>query len=355
MNYKDFFESKMLERFWSLTEVYKNDSKGEISLNTREVKEAIREGQTAQLKITAPEADNQNILMDLVGYVNVAIKDAVQEIFDESVSPLYNYANMDFYKNYTDYYKVSPKLTMYIKQIYTMCQQAIAAETKIEKEQYETMRNAIYTKATELNVNKEDVIKIAISAAMTRVVKTKQGIKFESNEKNFKSYAVSRIFTNEFIATRSNHKITEELEILDMQRDIANNESIEFVDGVSVDGMIELTTDFTGIAYEENEALVYDIDIYAYEEVKALVTKETFSADSTMNNLKRNNGEAAEYFFETAKEIKIVGTNNNVLKSGQRIVATIEAEKENADLTIDNVLSFGAKDCKQITFLIVVK
>ena len=357
LSYKDFFSGKMETKINTISDWTKKHA-DVIKFNLNTIREAKNSGENMdnkQFNITMPHETNDNVYRDTLGDINIAIRDAAVEFFNADIRDLFIGANFDAYEEFRDAYAISIELAFYIRKVFDMCNQSYAEDVKITKEQYATMRNAIYTKAAIYGVEAEEVVRIALSVCMNNI-KLNDNNKLVAEPRNNKALKVNNVkalFPDEYVYAMTKQEETTELTIIDMNRDIADDETIEFENGYSIDGEITLEENFTGVAYECNGALVYSKDIYAYEETKALLTLETYVKGDNKNFKTDLGANFIEYTNE--KEIKLLGNNSNAITVEGRIIAkTISAPELKGQNTIKEILGFDTNNKQQRIFLVVL-
>ena len=314
-----------------------------------------------------------NPVVDLMGHVNIALQETTVEKLNGTIKSLYAKANNDLYAPFINDVQISKELAYFIKGIYGVCYNSITEETKITDEEYATMRNVIYTAALEYGVDKEDVVKVAIATAMTKVYKDKEGnIKTKDADVNkFKAFPVANIFTDEFITVLTDQPIYETLNpqevIFSMTRDIEENEELVFVNGVSEDGCVELyDTTFNGTLVEYEGNFVHFKDVYAFDVTYALLANEnTFKQGATKAELMKvkagdkaacDNGEFLNSLTETLMQATITGANANLLTANKaflcQFIANYKATKGAVDIA--NIVTYEPANGTQQSFLIVL-
>lgn len=346
--------------FFSKIEVistFMKNNMEDIESNLNEMKRIHRAGRVDDLhfKINLPEI-TEDVMPDLLGDACFAIHEAAESYMNADLLEMYKRSDRLYYEQFADECLPYPELALYIQQIFSLCTQAYQEDVKIQKEQYNMMRNAIYTKAAAYGVTEENVVKVAVSVAM-RYVKERK-IKGEiiidlgqANVDNYKPAKVSTIFPFEYEVLRTNVPVINELNIIYMEhgRNILDGEEVEFVNGVSVDDTIELDELFTGIAYNNSGKLVYDVDVYEYEPLTALMTIDTFAENATVENKETDLGEFMEQFLEENNTVILTGKKRgNVLIADDKktLVAKIVPSTELMPNgkptihTIDSIISF---------------
>ena len=229
-NFKDFFKAI------NVVSTFCKKHSDQIVMNT---KEAFKDS-SKDFRITLPSDNNDEVAEDLVGRVTEEIRTAAETFFNGSMRELHNLADMKAYDKFRGYAKQNAELALFIKDIYNLCYNSLNEEAKLVKEDYADMRNAIYTKAEQLNIAKEDVVKVAIDTAMARIKETKEGwVVGDSYVDNFKAYPVKNIFSDEYVYALTNKcdykVIATENNIVEIYRDIEDDEVFNFVNGVAYD------------------------------------------------------------------------------------------------------------------------
>ena len=352
MNYDDFFKKI------DVVSTFLKQHMEEITMNLTEAKDMHKAGKTNfNFKIELPL--NEDVLPDMLGKVNVALKDATEEFFNNQLAPLYGMANREYYKQFANDCKQYPELALYIYQVYSFVKQSFGDEAGLNKEQYALLRNSIYTKAVECGVEDlTQVVRIAISVAMRNVKLVGKDIVIgEANVDHYKPFLVQRIFEQEYEVLRTNQPMVKELTLVYVADgvSIAEGEEVEFAAGFSTDDTVEVEELFTGIAYNKEGKLVYEVNVYEYEETKSAVTVETFEEGTTTAELKTDKGEFAAKYFEEYDVITVAGKNANILANGKMLVAKVApsvALKGNHN--IQEVLSFETTENRARVFFIVL-
>ena len=353
-----------------LTKSYKDC----IDFGFKAVKQAKHAGKILpKFEYTNEARDAEKPVMDLMGHVTVALEDTATNKLNDSILELYKVADNSLYDQFVNDAEISRELAYYIKAIYRICYAARAEETKIANEDYAAMRNAIYTAALEYGVDREDVIRVAIATAMTKVYKDKEGnIKTKDADVNsFRTFPVANIFTDEFITVVADEVIYETINpqdvICNITRDIEENEELVFVDGVSEDGCVELyDTTFNGTLVEYEGNFVQFKDVYAFEVANALLVNEnTFRKGATKEELMRvksgdktacDNGEFLNSLTNELTTATITGANANLLTANKaflcQFIANYTAVK--GAVTINNIITYEPNNGEQQMFLLFV-
>ena len=352
----------------------------EIELNTKEV----FKDNSKDFRITLPSDNNEEVHKDLVGKVTETIRTSAEELYNTNVKHIYSLATMDAYKPFMGYAKQHPEFSLFVKEIFYICYNSNAeVGAKITEEQYATMRNVIYSKAIDCNVEIQDVVKIAIDVAMTPVKETKDGIVVgSSNVDNFRDFPVKDIFPREYQVTLTNKPYMETIatdeDITALYRNITDGETIEFINGNSIETMIiedeetkeeievhaiSLINNFTGTAIEYNGVLVAEANVYEFNGVDAALVFKTFAEDATPRNLTYD--KEAEYFVSLRKEdafngFKVTGKNGNILRNDDHLIGVFRgtrrfAKDERIITDMNNVITFKPRNGNQRYFLVIVK
>lgn len=340
----------------------------EIVMNSKTV---YKDADKNQFKITLPSDNNEEVAKDLVGDVTEEIRKAAEEFYNGDVLTLLKYSDMEAYKPFVGYAREHKELAMFIKDIYQLCYNSLNDKfAKLTKEDYELLRDVIYNKAVyELHMEKDDVIKVAIDTAMVTVKETKEhGIVVGNSDVNaFRQYPVKNIFVKEYHVALSNkpymETIATEEDILVLERNIKDKEEIEFTNGVSADGKIEILSNFTGIATECNGVLVAPADLYAFKEVRAMLVHKTFDETATPKQMIYDvEGKYLTNLIDTLNfsNIRVTGKNCNVLRNDGHLIgvfrsAAVTAFGANEYIAIKDVKSFVPRNGSQKYFLIIAE
>jgi hypothetical protein len=307
-----------------VTSTFLKNEKENIVLNFDEVRDAKRKVQDIQFRIILPK--DMPKLEDTIGEINLAIKDAAESFYNNYLALDYNMSNFDFYKQFMNNAKEQPELAYFMKNIFDNFVSYYREGSKATKEQTIEMRNAIYTTAKQYGVTGEDVVKMALSVKINNIYRDEATRQITVNNAKVEKLSLGTIlalFPNEFYQLRTGKARTEELNICELTIDIEDNARFEFINGETEDGTIMLTdATFTGIAYEKDGALVYDIDAYAYEEVFAIITERTFAEGAHAKNQITDNGEYAASIITMDKEVVLKGKAGNILTIDDKFVAT---------------------------------
>ena len=346
-----------------------NDDK--IFSNLYEMKRLHKAGrkQDMEFRITLPS--NPDVMPDLVGFANYKIAETVEAVLNGDLLSMYKGASKGYYEQFANACMEHPELALFISQINNLTYQAQQEDVKISKSQYAKLRDVIYTKAAAYNVPVEDVVKVAVSVAMRFIkeAKDKEDKTYidlgQADVTKFQDTKVSNIFPNEFKVLRTNKPVTQRLNIIAMDQDfeIVEGQEVEFVNGMSVNGAVELDELFTGIAYNKAGKLVYDVNVYEYQETKAILTMETLSAEATKDNKIKDNGEHFAEYIETEDKFILTGKDGNILIATDKktILGKVAASKELIPngkpviLTMEDQISFIPDKGKARIFLIMVK
>ena len=351
-NYDHFF-SKI-----DVTSTFLKSNMDNITINLKSIKDEHRAGKTDfNFAIELPLTDK--VLPDMLGKCNIAYKEATEEFYNGNLARLYGMSNREYYRQFANDCEQYPELALYINQVFTLIKQSFNDEAGLAKEQYALLRNAIYTKAVEYGV--EDltkVVRIAVSVAMRNVkMKDREIVIGEANVDNYKPFLVQRLFEKEYEVLRTNKPMTEELTLVWVEKGIkiTEGQAVEFVSGFSTDDTVEVEELFTGTAYNRGGKLVYDIDVYEYEETKSVVTLETFAEEATAANLVTDKGQFAEEYFNNNNAISVAGKNANVLANGKTLVGkTVSSPALKGNYTVEQTISFETTENRARVFLVVL-
>ena len=322
-----------------------------------------------------------DIASDLISRVNATAIDASVNFLNGSIMDAYKTSDdSEMLNSFINYAPENKELALFIKQVYKMLNNAIFNDkATVSKEEYALYRDVIYTKAAELQVEDADVVKVAISTAMSNVFMNKdKEIKVSADMERFSDVHVKNIFVNEFAIAISEAQIGEELvmrEALDLNelefitRDIEDGETIEFRDGEALDGSIKFNNDFTGFVTECDGELLYEVDAYKHEFVEAIIIDETFKADVTVKDLKaavnsknmdsiRDLGQALDNAVSenALTHLSIAGQNNNIIMNDttKKVVGLIKvATNANGHRVVADIKSYKAKNNHQQLFLVI--
>ena len=338
------------------------------------VKKAKHAGKIVpDFKYSNAKVEQDAPVVDLMGHVNIALQETTVEKLNGALKSLYAVSNNDLYAPFVNDVQISKELAYYIKSIYNICYDSIDDDYGLTKERFEQLRNVIYTAALNYGVDREDVIKVAIATAMTKIYKDKDGniITKDANVNRFKQYPVANIFPEEFVSVLTDMPMYDtfipEETISNITRDIEDNEEIIFVDGVSEDGTIELyDAEFNGALVEYEGNLIHFKDVYAFDVTNALLANEnTFKETATKEELMRvksgdksacDNGEYLNSVHESLTEAVIAGANTNLLTANKhflcQFIANYSAVK--GAVTIKDIITYEADNGNQQTFLMLV-
>ena len=360
--FSDFFKKVKVK-----SDFYKKQLEN-ISLNFNEVKQLHKAGRTNDItfKVTLP-CDSE-VYDDMLGELNEEIAKAVEKYFNGGLAELYKMSGRTFYKQFSDACLAYPKLAWYIQQVYTLCAQAYQEDVKITKEQYELLRDAIYSYAEDIGMtDTTKVVEVAISVAMRYIKESKddQGNAYidlgTPNENNFKPSKVINIFPSEYVALRTGKKETKELTLMYVDRkvQIEEGQTVEFVAGFSTDDTVEVEELFTGVAYNKGGKLVYDVEPYGYNHVTTVITTDTFASDATPKDQKKDSGAFATEFLQANETVALTGRNRNVLISadGKTLVARVIASDAMAlkkAYKVSDYISFQPNEGKDKVFFILL-
>ena len=320
---------------------------------------------------------------DKLSKLNDTIIDATETFLNGSMHRAYVASDdADTLAKFEDAAAQNKELAFFIKRVYNMLNNSFYQDdAEVSKEEYAMLRNVIYSKASELQVEAKDVITVAMSVAMSNVFysEKEKAIKVTVDKERFSDAHVKNIFPNEFAVAVSEAMINEEINLTDelviadllveLNRDIQDGETIEFVNGAAVDGSIVLDTDYTGFATECDGNFVYDVNIYAYDFVESIMLDETFKANTKAKDVKaatvnkamdsiRDKGEAFNHAINEAAitHIKIAGVNNNVVVNAVNndVIGRLKTASNLAgDKVVADIMTFKAKNNYQQLFLII--
>ena len=348
--------------------------KDSMSFGFDNVKKAKHAGKIVpDFKYTNDAVEKDAPVVDLMGHVNIALQETTVEKLNGALKSLYAVSNNDLYAPFINDVQISKELAYFVKGIFNLCYDSIDDNYGLTKERFEVLRNVIYTAALNYGVDREDVIKVAIATAMTKIYKDKEGniIAKDANVNRFKQYPVANIFPDEFVSVLTDMPMYDtfipEETISNITRDIEDNEEIIFVNGVSEDGCIELyDTEFNGALVEYEGNLIHFKDVYAFDVTNALLANEnTFKEKATKEELMRvksgdksacDNGEYLNSVHESLTEAVIAGANANLLTANKhflcQFIANYSAVK--GAVTIRDIITYEADNGSQQTFLMLV-
>ena len=364
---------KILGKTKTLSQLTKK-FKDQIDFGFNNVKKAKHAGKIVpDFKYTNDEVEREAPVVDLIGRVNIALQETTVEKLNGPMKSLYAVSNNDLYLPFVEDTQISKELAYFIKSIFNICYDSIDDVYGLTDERFEQLRDVIYTAALQYGVDREDVIRVAIATAMTKVYKDKDGniITKDANVNRFKQYPVANIFPDEFVSIVGDTVVYDtfipEKIIFNITRDIEDNEEITFVNGVSEDGTIELfNKEFNGTLVEYEGKFVCFKDIYAFNVTNALLANEnTFKEGATKAELLRvksgdkaacDNGEFLNKVCETLTTATITGANANLLTANKaflcQFIANYDAVK--GEVAVKDVITFDAKNGCQQSFLILV-
>ena len=356
-NFKDFFKAI------NVVSTFCKKHADKIVMNTKEV----FKDSSKNFKITLPSDNNDEVAEDLVGRVTEEIRTASENFFNNSMKKLHSLADMSAYNEFRGYAKQNAQLALFIKDVYNLCYNSLNEDARLVKDDYAAMRNAIYTKAEQLNIAKEDVVKVAIDTAMARIKETNEGwVVGDSYVDNFKAYPVKNIFPDEYVYALTNKcdykVIATEDNIVEIYRDIEDGEVFNFINGVAYDEddeeIIVIDNDYTGEAYEKDGAIV--ASIYEHDTLKAIMVYKTCAANSGKQITYDKTG---AYFNELVEAenyegIRVIGQNCNGIRNNERMIGIFRSNvafTKGEFIEIDHVLSFEPSNGNQRMFFVIVK
>lgn len=371
-----------IKTFLNSIAVYSNltkTNKDSISFGFDAVKQAKHAGKIIpDFRYTNEARDAAKPVMDLMGHVTKALEETATAVLNKSVKDLYAVADNKLYEPFLNDVQISRELAYFIKRIYNVCYAARTEDMKITKEEYETMRNVIYSKAVNLGVNSEDVIRIAIAAAMTTVTKqiTEDNqeviITKDANVDRFKQYPVINIFPDEFVTVVGDTVVYDTYKpeecIVRLDRDIEDNEEITFANGVSEDGMIEINIEFTGTLIEYEGNFVHFKDVYAFDYVDAFITNNTFKEETTTESLMAfsknrkdksttDKGAYLNSIINNFNTITVKGKNSNILVANGKYIATMDQTgniTKGTEVNVVKPITYVPSNEQQQVFIFVV-
>ena len=356
-NFKDFFKAI------NVVSTFCKKHADKIVMNTKEV----FKDSSKNFKITLPSDNNDEVAEDLVGRVTEEIRTASENFFNNSMKKLHSLADMSAYNEFRGYAKQNAQLALFIKDVYNLCYNSLNEDARLVKDDYAAMRNAIYTKAEQLNIAKEDVVKVAIDTAMARIKETNEGwVVGDSYVDNFKAYPVKNIFPDEYVYALTNKcdykVIATEDNIVEIYRDIEDGEVFNFINGVAYDEddeeIIVIDNDYTGEAYEKDGAIV--ASIYEHDTLKAIMVYKTCAANSGKQITYDKTG---AYFNELVEAenyegLRVIGQNCNGIRNNERMIGIFRSNvafTKGEFIEIDHVLSFEPSNGNQRMFFVIVK
>ena len=371
-----------IKTFLNSIAVYSNltkTNKDSISFGFDAVKQAKHAGKIIpDFRYTNEARDAAKPVMDLMGHVTKALEETATAVLNKSVKDLYAVADNKLYEPFLNDVQISRELAYFIKRVYSVCYASITEEINITDEEFATMRNVIYTKATSLGVDREDVIRIAIATAMTSVTKqiTEDNkeiiVTKDANVDRFKQYPVINIFPDEFVTVVGDTVVYEtynpQVIISRMDRDIADNEEITFVNKVSEDGMIELNIEFTGTLIEYEGNFVHFKDVYAFDYVDAFITNNTFKEETTTESLMAfsknrkdksttDKGAYLNSIINNFNTITVKGKNSNILVANGKYIATMDQTgniTKGTEVNVVKPITYVPSNEQQQVFIFVV-
>ena len=362
--FSDFFKKVKVK-----SDYYKKQLEN-IVLNFDTIKQLHKAGRTNDITFGITLPHDSEVYDDMLGELNEEIAKAVEKYFNGDLAELYKMSSRTFYKQFSDACLAYPKLAWYIQQVYTLCAQAYQEDVRMTKEQYELLRDAIYSYAEDMGMtDTTKVVEVAISVAMRYIKETKdaEGNAYidlgTANENNFKPSKVINLFPSEYVALRTGKKETKELTLIYVDRDtcIEEGTAIGFVDGVSTsyEYIVEVEELFTGVAYNKGGKLVYDVEPYGYNHISTVITTDTFAAEATPRDQKKDSGAFATEFLETNETVALTGKNRNVLISadGKTLVARVIASDALAlkkAYKVADYISFQPNEGKDKVFFILL-
>lgn len=330
------FQFNFKQFFTNITTVssYIKKNRKEINFGFNEIKKASKE--MRDMPDFKFQLDGlEDAAQDSVGLCNMAFIEATEEYLNTDIKDIYAFSDNSILNDYTRYAMANPELALVIKQLINVVNNAFRNDITIDEAILADMRNYVYTKAIDLTIDKHEVIKIAISTAMSQVYMNNKDNKIvvRTDMNNYNAAAIKQIFPQEYIEAFIGRPQRVELTIVDCD-DIEDGQRIEFVNGLSTEeGLCEVEENFTGTAYECEGTLVYDIDAYQFEVCNAFVLDKTYKEGTTAQDIKADNenkttkaldnGEHAINKLQQTKEIKLTGTEAHIVKADNEFIGRI--------------------------------
>ncbi len=352
--------------------------KDSMDFGFKAVKQAKHAGKVLPaFAYTNEELAAQKPVMDLMGHACKGLEEEAVNKLNGAMHKLYAVSDNSLYAPFVNDVQISEELAYFIKSIYRICYAAKTEEVKVSEEQFATMRNAIYSKALSLGVDREDVIRVAIATAMTTVTKDRETDVITTKDADvnrFKQYPVTSIFADEFVTVVGDTVVYETIKannktIARIDRDIEDNEAIEFVNGISVDGTIELVNKgFTGELVELDGEFVCVKDVYKFEPIDAFLVDTTFveTADKAgLVNFSKNrkdrticdNGEFLDSIQNTLFEVSVAGNKGGILVGNQHFLGLMNQTgnlPKGTKASVIDTISYTPDNGIQQMFLFVV-
>jgi hypothetical protein len=363
----------------SVKSTFMKKYRNNISFNFDAVKAAKRAGKEIpdfQFSLVNDKNENYNdIATDVISKINDTLVKTTVDFLNGDVKRVYATSDdTDLLDRFVNAAAENKELALYIKQVYKLLNNAIFNDNvSLDKEHdYAVLRNCIYSKATELQVEAKDVINVAISVAMSNVFASKDGIVVETTKDRFSDVHVKNIFPEEFVYAIADVEpiaVLEVSDIVEITRDIEDGETIEFVDGVAVDGSIVFDVEFSGYATEEDGCFIYELDIYSYDYVESVMIDITYKENVSVKALKEANankttkdlqdkGQALNKAVEenAITHVLIGGANNNIVVNSttKQVIANTKTPTTLAgNKVIDRIMTFEAKNNNQQLFMLI--
>lgn len=289
---------------------------------------------------------NNAYVVDFAGVNSLAIRDG----YNEQMNTVFKYLESCDYKKYSAIkdnwinrandekavYSVFSAVFYGLKHIDFLYDCKKAGE-KINgaavKEKAAKIRNILYSYGAKYGFTPQQVLGIAISCVF--VWKVENGKVYESNEKLFSFRSLYTVFGREFIFNYLGSEFKNfVLNLKYTNRDLRDGDEIEFVNGVSLEGDIQVKEHFSGKAkVTTDREIVPIIDVFAYEEVdgEILLVSNLFEPNKIcgsipkINRLKNtySNDEGKEEtissvleinsYVNNAKKTKIMESNNMLI------------------------------------------
>ena len=312
--------------------------------------------------------------LDLMGHATLTLQDTAVKSFNGETHKLLAMSNNNLVAPFIDACLINREFAYFVKSVFNACYASITEDVQITDDQFAKLRNVIYTAALEYGVDREDVIKVAISAAMTTVYKAKDGaiVIKDANVNRFRQYPVAYMFPDEYVNALTGVPVYDVINpkeaIFCMTRNIEDHEVIEFVNGVSTDGAIELyDMTFNGCLVEYEGELVSFRDIFSFEVTNALLVNEnTFKADATKEELAKvkdgnksacDHGEFLASVVENLQNASIAGKNANILVGNGHFLCQFQANYEATKGAVEvyDCISYKPNNGQQQLFVLFVR
>ena len=367
--------------FLNSIKVYSHQTKefkDSIDFGFKTVKLAKQQGKAIPKFVYSNVArDAVKPVMDLMGHVTKALEDTAVDVLNADIKTLYAQSSNKLYTQFVDDALMSKELAYFIKRVYSVCYASINEGKSMSDEEFATLRNVIYSKAETLGVAPENVIRIAISAAMSTVGRninddnTETIVVKDADINRFKQFPTTSIFPDEFVSVVGNTVVYDTISanlLIKLDRDIEDNEEIKFINGKSEDGDIELAVNVTGTLVELDGNFIHIKDVYAYDFVDAFVTDFTFIdgtdtaalkefARDKKHNKTSDKGEFLYSKLANLSTLSVKGKNSNILVSDRKYLCTMIQTGNlpmNTDVKLTNAITYRPTNGFQRIFIFVV-